>query len=44
MSGRQAMKKVKQTVEGALGEHWKLPQHKAEVLALAVLAVTPLRQ
>ena len=32
------------TEEGGLDEHWELPQHKAEVLALAVLAVTPSRQ
>ena len=34
----------KGTAEGKLGERWELPQHKAEVLALAVLAVTPLRR
>jgi hypothetical protein len=34
----------KGTGEGGLGEHWELLQHKAAVLALAVLAVTPLRQ
>ena len=34
----------KGTVEGALGELWELPQHKAEVLVLAVLAATQLQQ